>query len=147
MSDISSVKFKNRSFCKQFAVKMGSQTGMSSITLLVVIAVSLLLLTCVLKMAPVYVQNLSVQSILEGIEKEYTESKKPLTKPILRTLIFKRLNINQIRVIDKNNLHLEKTAEAFVIVANYEVRVPLFANVDVVMKFDKNRVEIPRAIK
>lgn len=118
------------------------QQGMSSIGVLAFIAIGLLLLTCTLKMLPVYVQHWSVQSLFDGVLEEYTQENASITTGEIRSRLSKRLNINQIDVLSAKDIDIEKTAESYLVVANYEVREPLFANIDVVMVFE-NSVELP----
>ena len=118
------------------------QAGMSSIGLVSSIVLGLLLLTCTLKMVPAYIQNWNVQSVLDGVLTEHLERATPLTKAEIRSRINKRLNINQITALTSKQIDIEKTAEAYTIIADYEVRESLFSNIDVVMKFD-NSVSLP----
>ena len=118
------------------------QAGISSIGLVTSIALGLLLLTCTLKMLPAYIQNWNVQSVLDSVLTEHLERATPLTKAEIRSRINKRLNINQITVLTSKQIDIEKTAEAYTVIADYEVRESLFSNIDVVMKFD-NSVSLP----
>ncbi len=118
------------------------QAGISSIGLVSSIALGLLLLTCTLKMLPAYIQNWNVQSVLDGVLTEHLERATPLTRAEIRTRINKRLNINQITALTSKQIDIEKTAESYTIIADYEVRESLFSNIDVVMKFD-NSVSLP----
>ena len=118
------------------------QAGISSIGLVTSIALGFLLLTCTLTMLPAYIQNWNVQSVLDGVLTEHLERATPLTRAEIRTRINKRLNINQITALTSRQIDIEKTAEAYTVIADYEVRESLFANIDVVMKFD-NSVSLP----
>ncbi len=117
--------------------------GMGTINLLVVLAVAALALTCVLKMLPVYIENRSLLAILEGIKEEHLAANQPTTRSEIKLKIAKRFNINQIDSISASDVVVEKTKEGYTITANYESRVPLIGNVDVVMKFDNNQVQLP----
>lgn len=114
------------------------QAGMSSAGFVSTIALGFLLLTCTLKMLPAYIQNWNVQSVLDSVQTEHLERSTPLTKAEIRSRINKRLNINQITVLTSKQIAIEKTAEAYTVIADYEVREQLFSNIDVVMKFDNN---------
>ena len=114
------------------------QAGMSSIGFLSTVALGVLLLTCTLKMLPAYVQNWNVQSVLDSVLTEHLERATPFTKAEIRSRINKRFNINQITGLTSGQVIIEKTANAYRVEANYEVREPLFSNIDVVMKFDNN---------
>jgi hypothetical protein len=124
------------------SARLYRQAGMSSIGLVTSIALGLLLLTCTLKMLPAYIQNWNVQSVLDSVLTEHLERATPLTKAEIRSRINKRLNINQITVLTSKQIDIEKTAEAYTVIADYEVRESLFSNIDVVMKFD-NSVSLP----
>ena len=93
-------------------------------------------------MLPVYIQSWNVQSVLDGIKEEQTGKELPFTKSQVRSLLDKRLNINQISVVDDKQFELEKTADGLSVSAEYEVREELLANIDVVMKFS-NSVMLP----
>lgn len=118
------------------------QQGMSAIAVLAFIAIGLLLLTCTLKMLPVYAQHWSVQSLFDGLLEEYIQDNNAITKSEIRSKLAKRLNINQIDVMSIKNVEIDKNAVAYTVIANYEVREPLFANIDVVMIFE-NSIELP----
>ncbi len=118
------------------------QQGLSLISVIFIMAIAGLLLTCVLKMLPVYIQSWNVQGVLDGIREEQTSKALAFTKSEVRSLLSKRLNINQISVVDGRQFELEKTADGLSISAEYEVREALLANIDVVMKFN-NSVMLP----
>jgi len=140
---MSDLYFRQASEQQRFcSARFYRQAGMSSIGLVSSIALGLLLLTCTLKMLPAYIQNWNVQSVLDSVLTEHLERATPLTKAEIRTRINKRLNINQITALSSKQIEIEKTAEAYTVVADYEVRESLFANIDVVMKFDNN-VSLP----
>lgn len=140
---MSDLYFRQASEQQRFcSARFYRQAGMSSIGLVSSIALGLLLLTCTLKMLPAYIQNWNVQSVLDSVLTEHLERATPLTKAEIRTRINKRLNINQITALSSKQIDIEKTAEAYTVIADYEVRESLFANIDVVMKFDNN-VSLP----
>lgn len=127
-----------RQQAEQVQNKCKSQAGMSSISFVSTIVLGFLLLTFTLKMLPAYIQNWNLQSVLDSVQTENLERTTPLTKAEIRTRINKRLNINQITVLTSKQVTIEKTAEAYTVIANYEVREQLFSNIDVVMKFDNS---------
>ena len=117
--------------------------GMGTISLIIVLAAAALALTCALKMLPVYVENMNIRSILNGIEKDYLATSEPTSRSELKTKIAKRFNINQINSLTANDVVVEKTKEGYNVIANYEARVALLGNIDVVMKFEDNQVQLP----
>lgn len=98
--------------------------------------------TCVLKMLPVYIENWNVRSILNALDEQF-ENTTVVSKSDIRTKITKRMNIDMISSIKAKDIEIKKEKNVYIVNANYESRVPLIGNVDVVMKFDNNVVEIP----
>ena len=46
-------------------------------------------------------------------------------------------------LLDAWDIEIEKTKSHYVVTANYETRVALIANIDVVLKFENNKIELP----
>lgn len=120
------------------------QLGMSSIQLVLMIGLFVLALTCVLKMVPVYIQNMNAQSVFDSLLDEQLSRERPFTKSEIRSLMGKRLGINQITILALKDVDIEKTSSGNIVNAVYEVREPLIGNIDVVMKFE-NSVTLPLA--
>lgn len=120
------------------------QLGMSSIQVVLMIGLFVLALTCVLKMVPVYIQNMNAQSIFDGLLEEQLGRDRPFTKSEIRSLMRKRMSINQITILTSKDVEIEKTSSGNIVNAVYEVREPLIGNIDVVMKFE-NSVTLPLA--
>ena len=120
------------------------QLGMSSILLVLMIGLFVLALTCVLKMAPVYIQHMNAQSVFDSLLEEQSTRDRPFLKSEIRSLIGKRMNINQITIMALKDVEIEKTSSGNIVNAVYEVREPLIGNIDVVMKFE-NSVTLPLA--
>ncbi len=125
------------------AVWPARQRGMSSIVFLIVAGAGALALVCALKILPLYIENWSIDSILDGVAEEYLASKESSTSKSLRSSIAKRFNINQINGISSKDIEIERTKSHYLVSANYERRVALFGNIDVVVKFENNVVELP----
>jgi len=88
------------------------------------------------KLIPIYLDNYTVIGALEGLEAEQ-DLKKFKDKDIHRTLE-KFFTINNVRHVDKDQIVIErskKTKELKAVHIDYEVRQPLFYNVDVVVSF------------
>ena len=130
-------------FSRQTPVKVTrrqTQAGLTTIGLVVTIAVAAVTLTCLLKMGPVYIQSWNVQEVLDSILEEQSTEEVPFTKGEIRSLLNKRFSINQIRIVEAGQFDIERTAEGTNVSADYEVRSELLGNVDVVMKFNSSVV-------
>jgi len=110
------------------------QRGMSTLTLLVVIALVGLGITCGLKMIPAYINYWSLKGIFESVEAEPGIAQS--SPKDIESALQKRLDINSARDFDpKKSVSIRKEDNQLFIEFYYEVREALFANIDVVMKF------------
>jgi len=97
-------------------------------------------LVAVLRVAPLYVEYLTVKDVIARAGAEYDPSKQGLGD--IRTHIRKLLNTSQIYVITADDVEIIREKGKVVIDANYEVRFPLVWIIDGVMKFEDLRVEV-----
>lgn len=109
------------------------QGGASALTLLVMVLFFGSLLTLVIKLGPVYLDDITIQEALEGLDG--TEGLSRMGPAEVRRLINKRLSVNNVRGFDPKQITVEKNGELVVIVVDYEVRNNLFSNVDTVIHF------------
>ncbi|EON91454.1 hypothetical protein MARLIPOL_13449 [Marinobacter lipolyticus SM19] len=112
---------------------IGRQGGASALTMLVMVLFFGSLLTLVIKLGPVYLDDITIQEALEGLEG--TEGLSTMGPPQVRSLINKRLSVNNVRGFDAKQISVEKNGEFVVIKVDYEVRNNLFRNVDTVIHF------------
>ena len=124
------------------------QRGFSIWQWLVVLAIAGFLFTIGFKLAPLYITNFTVESTVDSLRNEPEMAGKSITE--MRFAIERKFDVNRIEVIqavcrDKARpcLKIEKSTTKVIIDANYEARVHVMANVDAVVVFDKNRIEIP----
>ncbi|AZT83082.1 DUF4845 domain-containing protein [Marinobacter sp. NP-4(2019)] len=112
---------------------MKRQGGASALTMLVMVLFFGSLLTLVIKLGPAYLDDITIQEALEGLEG--TEGLSTMGPPQVRSLINKRLSVNNVRGFDAKQISVEKNGEFVVIKVDYEVRNNLFRNVDTVIHF------------
>lgn len=112
---------------------MGRQGGASALTMLVMVLFFGSLLTLVIKLGPAYLDDITIQEALEGLEG--TEDLSSMGPAQVRSLINKRLSVNNVRGFDAKQISVEKNGEFVVIKVDYEVRNNLFRNVDTVIHF------------
>jgi hypothetical protein len=91
------------------------------------------LLTLVLKVGPAYLDDITIQEALESLDG--TEGLSDMGPAQVRTLINKRLSVNNVRGFDAKNITVEKDQGLVTIKVDYEVRNNLFRNVDTVVHF------------
>jgi hypothetical protein len=112
---------------------MGRQGGASALTMMIMVLFFGGLLTLVLKVGPAYLDDITIQEALESLDG--TEGLSDMGPAQVRTLINKRLSVNNVRGFDAKNITVEKDQGLVTIKVDYEVRNNLFRNVDTVVHF------------
>jgi len=95
-------------------------------------------LTFGLKILPVYLDH----NFVKGVAQELIDngSAATLTQGEIRDEIANGLRVNNVRDFDLNSISLERENAEPVLVIEYERRIPLVANIDVIVSFD-DRIE------
>jgi hypothetical protein len=92
-------------------------------------------LTCALKLIPVYIEGATVSSaISSAIEKGEFEG---LSVGRIKSKVGKIFEINMVEGISAKDVKIKRSKGLTTLDANYEQRMPLMFNIDVVVKFDK----------
>jgi len=112
---------------------MRRQSGASALVIMIMVLFFGGLLTLVIKLGPAYLDDITIQEALESLEG--TEDLSSMGPSQVRSLINKRLSVNNVRGFDEKNITVEKDGELVVINVDYEVRNNLFRNVDTVIHF------------
>lgn len=111
-----------------------NQQGMSMLSMLLLLCVAGLIFLCVSRMAPAYMDNQYAEAALKSLDNpdgrldELTESQ--VKKQMSAFFIVNRVNAQ----IEKS-LKLHERKGKLLVTLDYEVRVPILYNVDVVMTF------------
>ncbi len=119
------------------------QGGLTTISMLALAMICVVMAICVIKLAPSYMESLTVRDILQQIAEEVRG--EDLDRAQVRERISKKLLINSVKGLKMQNVKVKGDDRGYVINANYEVRKHLFLNVDVVLVFDDMQVEARRA--
>jgi nitrate/TMAO reductase-like tetraheme cytochrome c subunit len=124
------------------------QAGFTVWEWLVIVLVGGFLLTLAFSIGPLYITNYTVRATVKALQNEPELASKSNYE--VRLAVERKFDVNQIEVIqavcrDKKLpcLKIEKTKTHLLIDANYEARTHVMGNVDAVVVFDDNRVEIP----
>lgn len=91
------------------------------------------LLTLAIKIGPAYLDDFTIQEALESLDG--TDGLSHMGPAQVRSLINKRLSVNNVDGFDPKNISVEKNGELVVIKVDYEVRNNIFRNVDTVVHF------------
>ncbi len=111
------------------------QRGLTFISWLVILIVAGFLVMVGIKIAPVYIEHFAVKSVLESVQNEPFAERKSKTE--LRSMILKRLDINSIRHVTKENIKIKSSSGTRIINISYEVRRHIVYNAALVMSFDE----------
>ena len=111
---------------------MKRQAGVTAIGWVIVLALIGFFVFLTLKMLPTYLEYFKVVSSLESLEKEAVS-----TPGEIRKLLEKRFDVDYVYTISPQQIKITNKDESFDVAARYDSRVHLFANIDVLMSFDK----------
>jgi len=112
---------------------MHRQSGASALVIMIMVLFFGGLLTLAIKLGPAYLDDITIQEALESLEG--TEDLSTMGPAQVRSLINKRLSVNNVRGFDEKNITVEKDGDLVIINVDYEVRNNLFRNVDTVIHF------------
>lgn len=113
---------------------LGKQKGVSKLGLLVTFLLIAFFLTAGLKVAPLYIDH----NLLTGVCKELIENGEAdnMTITDLRNRVSNTLRINNVIGFDLSSITMRRENSKAIIMVAYERRVELFANLDVIAKFE-----------
>ena len=111
-----------------------TQSGITLIGFLVVLAVAEFFAYVGMKLFPMYQEFYSVKSALRGLANEPGIAMSDPAR--IQDLFFRRLYINYSDNVKPENVKLSRGERGWKMEVNYEVRKPMIYNIDVVGKFN-----------
>jgi len=115
------------------------QKGVTTVGWLIILALIGFFVLLTLRMVPSYMEYYKIASTLETMAKESGfDSPRQI-----RLMAEKRFDISYVTSITQKDLKIKPFGQQYLVRAKYESRVHLFANVYVVMAFDK-QVKVKR---
>jgi hypothetical protein len=109
------------------------QEGVTAVGWLIILALIGFFVLLALKMVPSYLEFYKIVSTLESIESEGAMD----SPREIRKLLERRFDISYVHSITPNQVSVKSAGTNWNVTADYDSRVHLFANVDVVMSFYK----------
>ena len=110
-----------------------NQAGMSMWGVMMLVIIIMANAFVALKIVPTYMDHRTIQQVvdssIEGLKKKRMSNRK------LRKAINRRLLINGIRDLKRDDLVIKQNDKKSTIIMDYEIRKPIFYNIDAVMKF------------
>jgi len=93
-------------------------------------------MTLGLKLVPAYMDHNTMANVLDGIASEDGHALKPIS--MIQDLVKKRFKLNNIREFDfKENMKVEAGNNGTTITLDYEVRMNVARNLDLIATFNK----------
>lgn len=114
---------------------LSKQRGMSVPAMIFLLLIVVSMGTFAIKTVPAYLDFNTIDGAINSV---LSDSKLGLKSTgEMRDGIKKRLDINNVEVIDADQIRIEKQGGQVYMAVDYEVRNDLFYNIDVVMSFEK----------
>jgi hypothetical protein len=113
---------------------MKQQAGLSLLPVFFGILIAGLVVFLGFKIGPPYIEHYGVISSLKSLEKETGLRQKSTAE--LMTMLRKRLDINDVRRVGREDITIKKLPRETTVRVAYEVQVPLISNLDLLVTFD-----------
>ncbi|KZY34094.1 MULTISPECIES: DUF4845 domain-containing protein [unclassified Oleiphilus] len=113
------------------------QKGASMPVVLLFLGMAAIILTIAFKLYPAFYEHWQIASVLESYDKEV--DLEGMSAGELETNFQTRLLTNNVRTFDvKEGFYAEVTDESVYISVEYEVRIPIYSNIDAVVSFEES---------
>jgi hypothetical protein len=111
------------------------QTGMTPMATFVIIVVVGFGVYLALKIVPLYLEYFNVASSINSLKDDPDLSAKSTSK--IRVLIRKRFEVNDVKRVTSQDVKIKKSGGGVIVIVQYEARVSIVANIDLVASFHK----------
>ncbi len=119
-----------------------SQRGMTGISIMMLLALGAFVLAMVFKLFPFYLEGFKVSSTLKGLSSD-TRVEGASDRQV-KDLILKKLQVDDVDTVTSEHIKIDSSAQKRSVSIEYEARVHMFGNIDAVVVFGDNAVEIGR---
>ncbi|MCK4865240.1 MAG: DUF4845 domain-containing protein [Gammaproteobacteria bacterium] len=116
------------------------QKGLTGISIMVMLVAIAFIAVIFLKIMPIYFDAFKVGDVVTAMKDERGLGDKPNNE--IAKMILKRLDVNMVTDVTKEDILVERAKNIVYIDIEYEVRKPMFGNLDVIISFKKS-VEAP----
>lgn len=116
------------------------QKGLTGVSIIVLLVFFAFFAVALLKVMPIYFDSFKVGDVVSALKDERGLGEKPNSQIV--KMILKRLDVNMVSDVTKEHIFIEKVKNEVLIDVEYEVRKPMFGNLDVILSFKKS-VEVP----
>ena len=116
------------------------QKGLTGVSIIVLLVFFAFFAVALLKVMPIYFDSFKVGDVVSALKDERGLGEKPNSQIV--KMILKRLDVNMVSDVTKEHIFIEKVKNEVLIDVEYEVRKPMFGNLDVIISIKKS-VEVP----
>ena len=110
-----------------------NQKGIGGLALLVLLFLGGVVFSVGMKLFSPYTTHETVKSVVQSVSEDPTELAKPNAE--IRRDIERRFTINQVKLPNRDSLQIIQNESELTFLLDYEVRVPMFFNIDAVVMF------------
>lgn len=119
-----------------------SQRGMTGISIMMILALAGFVLAMAFKLFPFYLEGFKVNSTLNGLT---TDSRvEGASDREVKDLILKKLQVDDVDTVTSEHIKVDSSGKKRTVSIEYEARVHMVGNLDAVVVFGDNAVEIER---
>ncbi len=124
-----------------FEQSLSERWQRGAIDLVVIFAVlfGALVVTFAIKVVPVYLDHWAIEEALQAVVDEGNSMANASDRKLKR-LLNRRLEVNRIEFLSADDLEFSRSADGLVGELDYERRVSMFSNIDIVVRFPATRV-------
>ncbi|NOZ54240.1 MAG: DUF4845 domain-containing protein [Gammaproteobacteria bacterium] len=117
------------------------QRGLTVVSIVALLGVLAFFVLIALTLAPVYMENFSVNSHLDRLVNDASIADK--TKDEIRNTLMKRFSIDNVDDVAREDIIITENETGYEVEVDYEVRKHILGNIDVVVFFNE-KVNIVR---
>ncbi|MBI3772683.1 MAG: DUF4845 domain-containing protein [Gammaproteobacteria bacterium] len=116
------------------------QQGMTAISFIILLMIFGFIGMIAIKLFPVYLEHFKVSSALKSMASD--QRSKDASDDEIKETIMKKLQIDDVKSLTKDDIQISDSRDGRTVTIEYESRVNMVGNVDAVVKFEGERVEI-----
>ena len=117
------------------------QRGITAIGFLIIAIMVASIGFAALRLTPIFLENMKIVSVLEDVKKDLDGTNPSIQQ--IKSAIGKRLNIEMVRTIKKQDFKVKKSEVGYSVRVQYDSEAPYIANVWLLVRFN-DAVEIRR---
>ncbi len=116
------------------------QQGMTAISIMMLLALIGFNLMVIVKLLPSYLDSFKVATAVKGLASD--DRVEAASDEEVKNIVLKKLAIDDIEDLGNDDIFIEKTRLGRTISIEFERRVPMFGNLDAVVVFSDDEVEL-----